>query len=57
MHKALIGIQAWNDACGSTYQRYWALVIGSPKEKEGIISAPLTKVFHFPCLHLQASVK
>ncbi|KAJ8532063.1 hypothetical protein K7X08_011986 [Anisodus acutangulus] len=36
--------KAWNDACGSTYQRYWALVIGSPKEKEGVISAPLTKV-------------
>ncbi|CAN4082410.1 unnamed protein product [Withania somnifera] len=36
--------KAWNDACGSTYQSYWALVIGSPKEKEGMISAPLTKV-------------
>ncbi|XP_055824074.1 RNA pseudouridine synthase 3, mitochondrial isoform X2 [Solanum dulcamara] len=36
--------KGWNDACGSTYQRYWALVIGSPKEKEGVISAPLTKV-------------
>ncbi|XP_004243668.1 RNA pseudouridine synthase 3, mitochondrial isoform X1 [Solanum lycopersicum] len=36
--------KAWNDACGSTYQRYWALVIGSPKVKEGVISAPLTKV-------------
>lgn len=47
MHKALTVIQGWNDACESTYQRYWALVIGSPKEKEGVISAPLTKVFHF----------
>jgi 23S rRNA-/tRNA-specific pseudouridylate synthase len=26
------------------YQQYWALVIGSPKEKEGLISAPLSKV-------------
>ncbi|KAG6392098.1 hypothetical protein SASPL_146307 [Salvia splendens] len=34
----------WNDACDSTYQRYWALVIGSPKHKEGLICAPLTKV-------------
>ncbi|GAA0164532.1 RNA processing factor [Lithospermum erythrorhizon] len=36
--------KAWNSACDSMYQRYWALVIGSPKEKEGLISAPLTKV-------------
>lgn len=36
--------KAWNDACEATYQRYWALVIGSPKEKEGLISAPLSKV-------------
>ncbi|KAL5552300.1 hypothetical protein UlMin_002476 [Ulmus minor] len=36
--------KAWNDACEATYQRYWALVIGSPKEKEGLICAPLTKV-------------
>ncbi|KAL6975026.1 hypothetical protein U1Q18_023820 [Sarracenia purpurea var. burkii] len=36
--------KAWNDACESTYQRYWALVIGSPKEKEGFICAPLSKV-------------
>ncbi|XP_057806926.1 RNA pseudouridine synthase 3, mitochondrial [Salvia miltiorrhiza] len=34
----------WNDACDTTYQRYWALVIGSPKQKEGLICAPLTKV-------------
>ncbi|XP_010539606.1 PREDICTED: RNA pseudouridine synthase 3, mitochondrial [Tarenaya hassleriana] len=34
----------WNDACEAMYQKYWALVIGSPKEKEGIISAPLSKV-------------
>ncbi|XP_027121892.1 RNA pseudouridine synthase 3, mitochondrial isoform X2 [Coffea arabica] len=34
----------WGDACESTYQRYWALVIGSPKEKEGLIHAPITKV-------------
>lgn len=35
---------AWNNACDATFMRYWALVIGSPREKEGIISAPLTKV-------------
>ncbi|KAL6177419.1 hypothetical protein ACLB2K_048945 [Fragaria x ananassa] len=35
---------AWNDACRAKCQRYWALVIGSPKEKEGLIYAPLTKV-------------
>ncbi|KAL6182373.1 hypothetical protein ACLB2K_043795 [Fragaria x ananassa] len=35
---------AWNDACRAKCQRYWALVIGSPKEKEGLICAPLTKV-------------
>ncbi|KAK6130709.1 hypothetical protein DH2020_035563 [Rehmannia glutinosa] len=34
----------WNDACEEMYQRYWALVIGSPKQKEGLICAPLTKV-------------
>ncbi|WCJ25167.1 hypothetical protein M5689_007073 [Euphorbia peplus] len=36
--------KAWNDACEAKCQRYWALVIGSPKEKEGIIRAPLSKV-------------
>ncbi|XP_024031022.1 RNA pseudouridine synthase 3, mitochondrial [Morus notabilis] len=36
--------KAWNDACEAKYQKYWALVIGSPKEKEGIICAPLSKV-------------
>ncbi|CAN8233791.1 unnamed protein product [Cochlearia groenlandica] len=36
--------KAWNKACEATYQQYWALVIGSPKDKEGIISAPLSKV-------------
>ncbi|XP_021829407.1 RNA pseudouridine synthase 3, mitochondrial isoform X1 [Prunus avium] len=36
--------QAWDDACEARYQRYWALVIGSPKEKEGLICAPLSKV-------------
>ncbi|XP_073144806.1 RNA pseudouridine synthase 3, mitochondrial isoform X2 [Henckelia pumila] len=28
----------------TVYQRYWALVIGSPKQPEGLICAPLTKV-------------
>ncbi|XP_052170694.1 RNA pseudouridine synthase 3, mitochondrial isoform X2 [Diospyros lotus] len=36
--------KAWNDACEATYQKYWALVIGSPKENEGFICAPLSKV-------------
>lgn len=36
--------RAWKTACDATYQKYWALVIGSPKEKEGLISAPLSKV-------------
>nr|XP_010927194.1 RNA pseudouridine synthase 3, mitochondrial [Elaeis guineensis] len=36
--------QIWNDACEATMQRYWALVIGCPKEREGLISAPLSKV-------------
>uniref|UniRef100_A0A803PP04 Pseudouridine synthase RsuA/RluA-like domain-containing protein n=1 Tax=Cannabis sativa TaxID=3483 RepID=A0A803PP04_CANSA len=36
--------KAWNEACDATYQKYWALVIGSPKEKEGFICAPLSKV-------------
>lgn len=36
--------KAWNDACEAKYQKFWALVIGSPKEKEGVICAPLSKV-------------
>ncbi|XP_020587642.1 RNA pseudouridine synthase 3, mitochondrial isoform X2 [Phalaenopsis equestris] len=36
--------QVWNYACERTMQRYWALVIGSPQEKQGVISRPLTKV-------------
>ncbi|XP_037468119.1 RNA pseudouridine synthase 3, mitochondrial-like [Triticum dicoccoides] len=36
--------QTWNTACESYVQRYWALVIGTPTESEGVISAPLTKV-------------
>ncbi|CAI8595065.1 unnamed protein product [Vicia faba] len=35
---------AWNNACEATYQRYWALVIGTPNEKEGIIHTPISKV-------------
>ncbi|KAD7117167.1 hypothetical protein E3N88_04435 [Mikania micrantha] len=37
-------LKARNDVSETTYQRYWALVIGIPKEKEGLICAPLTKV-------------
>ncbi|XP_018815546.2 RNA pseudouridine synthase 3, mitochondrial isoform X2 [Juglans regia] len=44
INKANSSCKAWNDACEATYQRYWALVIGSPREKEGLICAPLTKV-------------
>ncbi|KAL9390754.1 hypothetical protein Peur_014674 [Populus x canadensis] len=44
INKAQSKCQAWNDACEATYQRYWALVIGSPKDKEGLISARLSKV-------------
>ncbi|KAK6263875.1 hypothetical protein SCA6_019309 [Theobroma cacao] len=36
--------KAWNDACDVKYQRFWALVIGTPKEKEGLICAPLSKI-------------
>uniref|UniRef100_A0A1D1ZHX3 RNA pseudourine synthase 3, mitochondrial n=1 Tax=Anthurium amnicola TaxID=1678845 RepID=A0A1D1ZHX3_9ARAE len=36
--------EIWNSACEATVQRYWALVIGCPKEKEGLICAPLSKV-------------
>ncbi|XP_077238564.1 pseudouridine synthase family protein [Tasmannia lanceolata] len=43
-NKTKSSIQTWNDACEATAQRYWALVIGSPKEKQGVICAPLTKV-------------
>ncbi|CAH1443812.1 unnamed protein product [Lactuca virosa] len=32
------------NALNDTYQRYWALVIGTPKQQHGIIHAPLTKV-------------
>ncbi|XP_043705495.1 RNA pseudouridine synthase 3, mitochondrial [Telopea speciosissima] len=42
--KAKSSYKPWNDACQATVQRYWALVIGSPKEKEGVIHAPLSKV-------------
>lgn len=44
INKAQSKCQAWNEACEATYQRYWALVIGSPKDKEGLISARLSKV-------------
>ncbi|TYK06632.1 RNA pseudouridine synthase 3 [Cucumis melo var. makuwa] len=36
--------KAWEEACNATYQKYWALVIGRPREREGLISAPLSKV-------------
>ncbi|KAI4353054.1 hypothetical protein L6164_002032 [Bauhinia variegata] len=44
INKAKSSCKAWNDACESTFQRYWALVIGTPKEREGLICAPLSKV-------------
>ncbi|GAV71438.1 PseudoU_synth_2 domain-containing protein [Cephalotus follicularis] len=43
-NKEISSCKAWNDACEAMYQRYWALVIGCPKEKEGVIRAPLSKV-------------
>ncbi|GAB4849930.1 hypothetical protein Ancab_029230 [Ancistrocladus abbreviatus] len=42
--KANTSFKAWDDACKTTCMRYWALVIGCPKEREGVISAPLMKV-------------
>lgn len=36
--------QTWNKACEAYVQKYWALVIGTPKEREGVISAPISKV-------------
>ncbi|KAK9097712.1 hypothetical protein Syun_024757 [Stephania yunnanensis] len=42
--KAKTSSKTWDDACAATTQKYWALVIGSPKEKEGVIRAPLSKV-------------
>uniref|UniRef100_A0A7N2KQZ1 Pseudouridine synthase RsuA/RluA-like domain-containing protein n=1 Tax=Quercus lobata TaxID=97700 RepID=A0A7N2KQZ1_QUELO len=44
INKANFSCEAWNDAYEATYQRYWALVIGCPKQKEGLIRAPLSKV-------------
>ncbi|OVA19260.1 Pseudouridine synthase [Macleaya cordata] len=42
--KAKSSSKTWDEACEATTQRYWALVIGSPKEKQGVIRAPLSKV-------------
>ncbi|KAF8402618.1 hypothetical protein HHK36_010707 [Tetracentron sinense] len=44
INKAKSSSKPWNYACEATVQRYWALVIGSPKEKQGLIHAPLSKV-------------
>ncbi|XP_028783662.1 RNA pseudouridine synthase 3, mitochondrial isoform X2 [Neltuma alba] len=44
INQAKSSFKAWNDACEATYQRYWALVIGTPTEREGLICAPLSKV-------------
>uniref|UniRef100_A0A5B7B5C1 Pseudouridine synthase RsuA/RluA-like domain-containing protein n=2 Tax=Davidia involucrata TaxID=16924 RepID=A0A5B7B5C1_DAVIN len=44
INKAKSSSKPWNDACEATFQRCWALVIGSPEEKEGLICAPLSKV-------------
>ncbi|XP_044487103.1 RNA pseudouridine synthase 3, mitochondrial isoform X2 [Mangifera indica] len=44
LNKGKSSCKAWNIACEAMYQRYWALVIGSPKEKQGLIHAPLSKV-------------
>ncbi|XVF23316.1 hypothetical protein REPUB_Repub13aG0027100 [Reevesia pubescens] len=44
VNTAKSSFKAWNDACDTRFQRYWALVIGTPKENEGLIRAPLSKV-------------
>uniref|UniRef100_A0A7N0RHQ0 Pseudouridine synthase RsuA/RluA-like domain-containing protein n=3 Tax=Kalanchoe fedtschenkoi TaxID=63787 RepID=A0A7N0RHQ0_KALFE len=44
MGKSQSRVKVWSDACRGMSQKYWALVIGAPKEKEGLIDAPLTKV-------------
>lgn len=44
INKAKSSCEIWNGACEATMQRYWALIIGCPKEKQGVISAPLSKV-------------
>ncbi|KAF7801407.1 RNA pseudouridine synthase 3, mitochondrial isoform X1 [Senna tora] len=44
INQAKSSCKAWNDACEATHQRFWALVIGTPKESEGLICAPLSKV-------------
>ncbi|KAK2965467.1 hypothetical protein RJ640_008261 [Escallonia rubra] len=44
INKPKSSFKAWDDACEGTYQKYWALVIGSPKEREGLVCAPLSKV-------------
>lgn len=44
INRTKTSFKARNDASETTYQKYWALVIGTPKEKEGLICAPLTKV-------------
>ncbi|ERN04854.1 hypothetical protein AMTRI_Chr05g63750 [Amborella trichopoda] len=36
--------ESTGDRCKGAIRKYWALVIGSPKEKQGLISAPLSKV-------------
>ncbi|XP_031500918.1 RNA pseudouridine synthase 3, mitochondrial isoform X2 [Nymphaea colorata] len=43
-NRAKTSLESWNYAVEATAQRFWALVIGTPKEKEGVISAPLAKV-------------
>ncbi|XWS08112.1 hypothetical protein CRYUN_Cryun41cG0051400 [Craigia yunnanensis] len=44
LNTAKSSCKAWNDACDAKFQRYWALVIGTLKENEGIICAPLSKI-------------
>jgi len=46
-------IQTWNKAREAYMQKYWALVIGTPKEREGVIAAPISKVFLFVSYYLQ----
>ncbi|CAN6452642.1 unnamed protein product [Victoria cruziana] len=43
-NRAKTSLESWNYAVEATAQRFWALVIGTPKQKEGVIAAPLSKV-------------
>uniref|UniRef100_A0A803M9U8 Pseudouridine synthase RsuA/RluA-like domain-containing protein n=1 Tax=Chenopodium quinoa TaxID=63459 RepID=A0A803M9U8_CHEQI len=37
MNVANTSCLAWNDACGATFMKYWALVIGSPEKRKVLL--------------------